>query len=156
MARIEITIRKTTWTFLITDRGHPLIAQYGRGRLLMLLLIILPFLATAIKFLSCTSPYMLLSRYGYLNGSRRNLLINSNTKICSEHFVNAHGRRLYADEVPGLLLPASARAQKARREPRERSTLLQEEGLDELEENEREVSTQTEVEVPGEHERNGC
>ncbi len=54
---------------------------------------------------------------------------------------NAHGRRHYADEVPGLLLPASARA---RREPRE---LLQEEGLDELEENEREVSTQTE---PGE------
>ncbi len=84
---------------------------------------------------------------------RKNLLINSNTKICSEHFVNAHGRRLYSDEVPSLLLPVVVRAQKARKEPRERSLLLQEEGLDELELEEKDVSTQTEevdVEVPGE------
>ncbi len=52
--------------------------------------------------------------------------------------MNAHGRRLYADEVPGLLLPASARAQKARREPRESAVHSY------MEENERELSTQKE------------
>ena len=52
-----------------------------------------------------------------------------------------------------MLLPVVVRAQKARKEPRERSLLLQEEGLDELELEEKDVSTQTEevdVEVPGE------
>ena len=36
---------------------------------------------------------------------RKNLPINEETRVCSEHFVNAADRRLRIDEVPSLKLP---------------------------------------------------
>ena len=37
-----------------------------------------------------------------------NLPINYHTRICSRHFVNTKGRRLYSDEDPSLCLPKSS------------------------------------------------
>ena len=37
---------------------------------------------------------------------RKDLPINSSTRICSDHFVNAAGRRLRPDEYPSVNLPA--------------------------------------------------
>ena len=52
---------------------------------------------------------------------RKNLPINPNTRVCSEHFVQAAGRLLQHDEVPSLRLPilsTSPRVGKHRKPPR--------------------------------------
>ena len=36
---------------------------------------------------------------------RKDLPINPNTRVCSNHFVNATGRRVRPDEVPTLYMP---------------------------------------------------
>ena len=40
----------------------------------------------------------------------KNLPINTSTRICSEHFVNATGRRLRPDEYPSVKLPVLSTA----------------------------------------------
>ena len=40
------------------------------------------------------------------NIGRANLSLKDHTRVCSEHFANAQGRRLRPDEVPTLKLPA--------------------------------------------------
>ena len=77
---------------------------------------------------------------------RKNLPLNKNTRICSEHFVNARGRRLYPNEAPSLLLPCSTKTKKARAEPKDRSkSVLETESFNEsAEDHFREVATQTE------------
>ena len=85
---------------------------------------------------------------------RKNLLLNSNTKICSEHFVNAHGRQLYPSEVPSLLLLTTSMTQsreKGRRKLKDRTVPLLDESvlvgdgneLEETCENMKEASSQT-------------
>ena len=57
---------------------------------------------------------------------RKNLPVNSNTRVCSDHFVDAMGRLLRPDEVPSLHLPmlsTSARKEKQRQPPRNRPFL---------------------------------
>ncbi len=57
---------------------------------------------------------------------RANLPVNTSTRICSRHFVNAEGRRLYAGEVPSKHLPSrptQSSASKKRKPPRERSVV---------------------------------
>ncbi len=57
---------------------------------------------------------------------RSNLPVNTSTRICSRHFVNAEGRRLYAGEVPSKHLPSrptQSSASKKRKPPRERSVV---------------------------------
>ena len=90
-------------------------------------------------------------------GSRirwKNLLLNSNTKICSEHFVNAHDRQLYPGEVPSLLLPTTSMTQsgeKGRRKLKDCIVPLLDESvpvgdgneLEETCENMKEASSQT-------------
>ena len=51
---------------------------------------------------------------------------NRHTRICSKHFVNAEGRRLYPDEVPSLFLPrpSISSSKNRRKPPRDRSALL--------------------------------
>lgn len=91
---------------------------------------------------------MLLKQWVHI----KNLPLNRNMKICSEHFVNACGRRLYPGKVPSLLLPTPSRTLsegKARRKPRDCTVQLLDESMtdDELEETSKlmkEVSTQTE------------
>ena len=39
---------------------------------------------------------------------RKNLPLNNNTRVCSEHFVNSAKRRLRPDEYPSLKLPVLA------------------------------------------------
>ena len=54
---------------------------------------------------------------------RKNLPINSYTRVCSSHFVQAAGRRLRPDEVPSLNLPVLTSVAKStpRRPPKERA-----------------------------------
>ena len=51
---------------------------------------------------------------------RKKLPLTINTRVCSQHFVRAEGRRLYPDEVPSLLLP-SMPVSKSRNPPKDRS-----------------------------------
>ena len=55
---------------------------------------------------------------------RKDLPLHEHTRICSEHFVNAAGRRLRAGEVPSLQLPISSTTVSGRairrRSPKER------------------------------------
>ena len=85
---------------------------------------------------------------------RKNLLLNSNTKICSEHFVNARSRQLYPSEVPSLLLLTTSMTQsreKVRRKLKDRTVSLLDElvqvgdgnELEETCENMKEASSQT-------------
>ena len=53
---------------------------------------------------------------------RKNLPINSYTRVCSSHFVQAAGRRLRPDEVPSLNLPVlTSVARSTPRRPKERA-----------------------------------
>ena len=56
---------------------------------------------------------------------RQNLPIHENTRICSEHFVNAAGRHLRIDEVPSLQLPSSTHGatRLKRKSPKQRPFL---------------------------------
>ena len=67
----------------------------------------------------------LLNRWVNLIG-RTNLPINHHTRICSRHFVNAKGRRLYSDEVLSLCLPKSSITTPVtrRKPPKDRSVVL--------------------------------
>ena len=54
----------------------------------------------------------------------KNLPINTNTRVCSIHFVNATGRRLRPDEVPTLYMPVfstSVSLSAPRKPPRNRT-----------------------------------
>ena len=84
----------------------------------------------------------------------KNLLLNSNTKICNEHFVNARSRQLYPGEVPSLLLPTTSTThsrEKGRRKLKDRTVPLLDESvpvgdgneLEETCENMKETSSQT-------------
>ena len=64
----------------------------------------------------------LLKQWIHLIG-RKNLPVNSHTRICSCHFEHAAGRRLRPDEVPSLYLPVlttSRNKMAPRRPPRQR------------------------------------
>lgn len=84
---------------------------------------------------------------------RKNLPLNRHTRICSRHFVNAEGRRLYADEVPSLCLPGSStNTGLSRKAPRDRSASVNCEAVlssvsveDDTEAEGIHVSTQTDV-----------
>ena len=86
---------------------------------------------------------------------RKNLPLNPHTRICSKHFVNAEGRRLYLSEVPSLFLPRTSISwNKSRRKPpRDRSMFLsnldeafEAEDLEEDEEGQmKDMATQTEM-----------
>ena len=94
---------------------------------------------------------------------RANLPLNRHTRICSKHFVNAEGRRLYIGEVPSLLLPrpCTSSSTSRRKPPRHRSVSLDDEpvttmlssddtnDVDEDEERQmkRDVSTQTDIDT---------
>ena len=55
---------------------------------------------------------------------RKNLPVNSNTRVCSEHFVNSAGRRLRKDEFPSRnlpILPTSVILPVKRKSPKKRS-----------------------------------
>ena len=55
---------------------------------------------------------------------RKNLPVNSNTRVCSEHFVDSAGRRLRKDEFPSRnlpILPTSVIMPVKRKSPRKRS-----------------------------------
>ena len=57
---------------------------------------------------------------------RKNLPVNSNTRVCSVHFVDAVGRLLRPDEVPSLRFPifhTSVRKDKQRKPPKNRHFL---------------------------------
>ena len=47
----------------------------------------------------------LLKDLGTYKIGRRKLPINANTRICSNHFVNAAGRQLQPDEYPIVSIP---------------------------------------------------
>ena len=54
---------------------------------------------------------------------RKNLPLNNNTRVCSNHFVNSVGRRLRKDEFPTLnlpVLPTSATVPAKRKSPKKR------------------------------------
>ena len=51
------------------------------------------------------------------NIGRKNLPLNQSTKVCSNHFVNSHGRRLQPNEVPTLNLPSNRISKKTKRKP---------------------------------------
>ena len=53
---------------------------------------------------------------------QKNLSLNGNTRICSEHFVNSANRRLRPDEFPSINLPVLSTT--VRKPPRRRSPLL--------------------------------
>ena len=53
--------------------------------------------------------------------SRKNLPVNSHTRVCSDHFVKANGRLLRLDEVPSLGLPGSVGHKISRKPPKNRS-----------------------------------
>ena len=86
---------------------------------------------------------------------RTNLPVNRHTQICSKHFVNAEGRRLYPDEVPSLCLPRPfiCSRETRRKPPRDRSAVLNTPTDDEMQRDEdvsedeesRDASTQTEM-----------
>ena len=86
---------------------------------------------------------------------RTNLPVNRHTRICSKHFVNAEGRRLYPDEVPSLCLPRPfiCSRETRRKPPRDRSAVLHTPTDDEMQrdvdvsedEESRDASTQTEM-----------
>ena len=54
---------------------------------------------------------------------RDNLPLNSNTRICSEHFVSASKRKLRLDEYPSLKLPQASHTTifKPRKPPKQRT-----------------------------------
>ena len=53
---------------------------------------------------------------------RKNLPLNRESSVCSEHFVDSNGRRLRADECPTIGLPAITTPVSKRKEPLERSS----------------------------------
>ena len=56
---------------------------------------------------------------------RKNLPLNSNSRICSEHFVNASGRRLRKDEYPSTNVPkAITTPVRKRKSPVKRNSFL--------------------------------
>ena len=66
----------------------------------------------------------LLRQWIHLIG-RLNLPLNGSTRICSRHFVNASGRRLYPGEVPSKelpVLPTTITPNKCRKPPKARPT----------------------------------
>ena len=79
---------------------------------------------------------------------RKKLPINASTRVCSDHFVNATGRRLRPDEYPSLKLPvlSTTVSTTQRKPPKERySTNLNViNNSDEVEELTRDVSVSTE------------
>ena len=52
---------------------------------------------------------------------RKNLPVNSHTRVCSDHFVKANGRLLRLDEVPSLGLLGSVGPKISRKPPKDRS-----------------------------------
>ena len=97
---------------------------------------------------------------------RTNLPLNRHTRVCSRHFHNAEGRRLFPDEVPSLLLPTSSIDSRVirRKPPKDRTSFISQEDVaestvpsdhedsdagddididDEVEETEESLSTQT-------------
>ena len=59
---------------------------------------------------------------------RSNLPLNTSTRVCSRHFINAKGRKLRKDEVPSEalpILPTSATPIAKRKPPKEREALPQ-------------------------------
>ena len=89
-----------------------------------------------------------------------NLPIHRNTRICSRHFVNAKGRRLYPNEVPSLSLPRPSTATRTipRKPSKNRSTDLNDEpvmtpeaevevGVDKEGQAKQDASTQTEMDL---------
>ena len=82
---------------------------------------------------------------------RKNLSINVHTRVCSEHFVNAKGHLLRADEVPSERIPSStARRLTFRKPPKDRSlteaTQASPPAADHGQSNSRDASVQTERE----------
>lgn len=63
---------------------------------------------------------------------RTNLPLNRHTRICSRHFVNAEGRRLFPEEVPSLLLPGPSLASSVsrRKPPKDRTSYNPQEDLE--------------------------
>ena len=51
---------------------------------------------------------------------RKNLSLNSHTRVCSKHFLQANGRLLRPDEIPTLNLPGSITSISKRKPPKER------------------------------------
>jgi len=51
---------------------------------------------------------------------RKNLPVNSHTRICSRHFLDANKRQLRPDEVPSQQLPRFQGVKPTRRPPKER------------------------------------
>ena len=63
---------------------------------------------------------------------RSNLPINKSTRICSDHFVNAAGRRLRPDEYPSINIPIlSTTSLACQAKPRKSPKLRTEEHTDE-------------------------
>lgn len=79
---------------------------------------------------------------------RKNLPVNSHTRICSRHFVGANKRQKRPDEVPSILLPRSSEVKPTRKPPKER--ILSKVSVPLVEESAtKETEVQTEVSCTG-------
>lgn len=51
---------------------------------------------------------------------QKNLPVNGNSRVCSNHFINSVGRRLRCDEVPTIHMPDLTTPVRKRKSPRKR------------------------------------